>query len=232
MWGTQGTDPGQFGRPDEGLALDALGNVYVTDTSNDRVQKFDANGNFLATWGTTGPGPGQFDFPYGIAVNGEGDVYVSNFLGNRIERFTQVRRPDALIRRAGAGVPFVGDGIYNETGAGQSRTRKVAAGTRSMFLVEAQNDGSYLDGIGLQGCAGNVDFAVGYFSGTTRITAAVVSGTYETSVLAPDSAETIKVVITARATAASGAETRCAITASSAADPAVKDVVAATVRVV
>jgi sugar lactone lactonase YvrE len=232
MWGTQGTGPGQFGRPDEGLVLDDLGNVYVTDTSNDRVQKFDADGNFLAMWGSTGTGSGQFDFPYGIAVNAGGDVYVSDFLNHRIERFAQVRRPDALLRRAGAGVPFVGDGIYNDTGAGQSRTRKVAAGTRSTFLVQVQNDGSYLDGSKLQGGAGDADFAVRYFSGTTNVTTAVVNGTYETSVLPPDSAETIKVVITAKATAAVDAKIRCAITASSSAGPAQKDVVAATVTVV
>src|SRR4029079_6735366 len=112
----------------EGLALDALGNVYVTDTTNDRVQKFDPQGNFLASWGVTGTGDGEFDFPYGIAITPAGDVYVSELAGQRIQRFAQVCRPDALIRRAGAGVPYVGDDIYNATGAGQTRSRLVSQG--------------------------------------------------------------------------------------------------------
>ena len=231
LWGGQGTGPGQFGRPDEGLALDALGNVYVTDTANDRVQKFDAEGNFLATWGVTGSGEGQFDFPYGIVINAAGDVYVSDLHDQWIQRFAQVRRPDALVRRGGSGAPFVGDDVYNETGVGQTRARKVSAGERSTYLVEAQNDGSYLDAVALRGCAGNADFTVTYRSGTTPVTAAVVAGTYETATVAPGTAGTIKVIVTASPAALTGAKLRCEVEAMSTSDPSKRDVVAVKVTV-
>src|SRR6185436_3493808 len=117
---------------------------------------------FLASWGVTGTGDGEFDFPYGIAITPAGDVYVSELAGQRIQRFAQVRRPDALIRRAGAGVPYAGDDVYNETGAGQTRSRMVSPGQRSLFLLELQNDGSFLDGDVLQGCASTPSFAVRY----------------------------------------------------------------------
>jgi DNA-binding beta-propeller fold protein YncE len=227
MWGTQGTGPGQFGRPDEGLVLDSLGNVYVTDTSNDRVQKFDPEGNFLASWGATGTGDGAFDFPYGIAITSAGDVYVSDLNGERVQRFAQVRRPDALIRRAGTGVSFVGDDVYNETAVGQTRSRRVSPGRRSQFVVELQNDGSFLDGVGLQGCASTSSFTVGYRSGSTTVTAAMVAGTYHTNVVPPGTAGTIKVAVTAAPEAPTGATLRCEILASSLADPSKRDVVVA-----
>ena len=51
------TTPGDFGAP-QGVAVDADGNVYVTDTLNNRVEIFDADGNFLSTFGKAGDGPG------------------------------------------------------------------------------------------------------------------------------------------------------------------------------
>jgi hypothetical protein len=167
-------------------------------------------------------------------------VYVSELAGQRIQRFAQVRRPDALIRRAGAGVPYVGDDIYNATGAGQTRSRLVSQGQRSLFLVKLQNDGSFLDGDVLQGCASTPSFAVRYRAGTTPITASViggtygtsvVGGTYETSVVAPGTAGTIKVTVTAAPDAPTGATLRCEVSASSLADPSKRDVVAARLTV-
>ena len=40
-----------------------LGNVYVADTYNHRIKKFDSNGNFITKWGRKGTGDGQFDRP-------------------------------------------------------------------------------------------------------------------------------------------------------------------------
>ncbi len=48
------------------------GNVYVVDTGNHRIQKFDGNGTFLCAWGNRGKTEGQLNFPYGIAVDKEG----------------------------------------------------------------------------------------------------------------------------------------------------------------
>ncbi len=45
---------------------------------NNRIQKFDSNGNFITKWGFKGTGDGQFDNPYGIAVDSSGNVYVAD----------------------------------------------------------------------------------------------------------------------------------------------------------
>ena len=48
-WGKKGKAPGQFDIP-HGIDLDDEGNVYVADRENNRVQKFNSNGSFLAQW--------------------------------------------------------------------------------------------------------------------------------------------------------------------------------------
>ena len=50
-WGSFGSGNGQFESP-VGVATDGSGNVYVADTGNNRIQKFDASGTFLTTWGS------------------------------------------------------------------------------------------------------------------------------------------------------------------------------------
>jgi DNA-binding beta-propeller fold protein YncE len=80
-WGSVGTGDGQIGAGDRGgpedLAVDLQGNVYVADHLNDRVEKFDANGTYLATIGTPGSnGQGQLRGPFDVSVDGHGNVYV------------------------------------------------------------------------------------------------------------------------------------------------------------
>ena len=86
-WGSPGSADGQFRIP-SGLAVDSSGNVYVADTGNDRIQKFDSNGKFITKWGSPGSGDGQFSVPYGIAIDSSsGNVYVADKGNSRIEVF-------------------------------------------------------------------------------------------------------------------------------------------------
>lgn len=52
--------------------------VYVTDTRNKRVQVFDLSGTPVFKFGKEGEGPGQFKFPYGIAGDNQGNIYVAD----------------------------------------------------------------------------------------------------------------------------------------------------------
>lgn len=45
-WGSYGTEPGQIRLP-HGLGVDRVGDVYVADRTNRRIQKFDSDGNLL-----------------------------------------------------------------------------------------------------------------------------------------------------------------------------------------
>ena len=86
-WGSSGTGDGQFNAP-LGVATDGNGNVYVADTNNNRIQKFDASGTFLTTSGSYGSGNGQFSNPIGVATDGSGNLYVADTNNNRIQKFT------------------------------------------------------------------------------------------------------------------------------------------------
>jgi DNA-binding beta-propeller fold protein YncE len=70
-----------------GITVDGAGDVYVTDTGNHRVEKFDREGNFITQWGGFGNGDGQFNFPYGIAVDARGSVFVVDSGNTRVQQF-------------------------------------------------------------------------------------------------------------------------------------------------
>ncbi|MDD5731577.1 MAG: hypothetical protein PHU42_01680 [Patescibacteria group bacterium] len=93
-FGGIGMGDGQFNEP-KGCAFDLLNNIYVVDdtstvgnTVNHRIEKFDINGNFLLKWGSKGTGDGQFNKPWGITVDSQNNIYVSESGGNRIQKFT------------------------------------------------------------------------------------------------------------------------------------------------
>lgn len=85
--------PNKFSLPTD-VALDAEGNLYVIDSGNHRIQKFDRNGKFLLLWGNQGTGEGQFNFIDkehegfgGIEIAPNGRVYVADSENARIQVF-------------------------------------------------------------------------------------------------------------------------------------------------
>jgi DNA-binding beta-propeller fold protein YncE len=95
-WGRPGKGDGQFsfisGEYAAGLgavAVDEQGNVYVADYGNNRIQKFDGSGQFLAKWGSSGIGDNQFNHPIALTVDPAGRVYIADFGNNRIQIYRQ-----------------------------------------------------------------------------------------------------------------------------------------------
>lgn len=94
QWGHKGFEPGQFSfgssqdytkPPGGGIAV--AGNyVYVADSGNNRIQRFNLEGGEGMEWGTKGSGPGQFVYPRGVAANAS-EVLVADDDNHRIEKF-------------------------------------------------------------------------------------------------------------------------------------------------
>ena len=58
------------------IDVDSQNNIYVMDSGNHRIQKFDKDGNYLQTIGRKGEGPGEFMRPFNIFLDELGNIYV------------------------------------------------------------------------------------------------------------------------------------------------------------
>lgn len=64
-----------------GITSDGKGNVYICDAQANDIKKFDAQGNYLSTFGKSGQGPGDFSRPFQIVYSDDRIVVLD--LGNR-----------------------------------------------------------------------------------------------------------------------------------------------------
>jgi len=70
------------------IAVGEVRHVFVTDPEGYRVMEFDSEGDLIRVWGELGESSSTFGLPAGIAVDGEGRVWVTDAGNNRILRFT------------------------------------------------------------------------------------------------------------------------------------------------
>jgi sugar lactone lactonase YvrE len=77
--------PNQLNEP-IGVAVDAQGNVYVADTNNRRIVKFDKSGNALTNWTVNAYAPGPYNEPF-LAMGADGNLYASDPTGQQILKF-------------------------------------------------------------------------------------------------------------------------------------------------
>jgi len=87
-----------------GVAIDSSGSVYVADTWNHRIQKFKGQWGIRRKMGKFWSGDGQFDWPYGIAIDWcNGNVYIADTYNDRIQKFTSDGTFIAKWERSGSG---------------------------------------------------------------------------------------------------------------------------------
>lgn len=83
-----GSENAFFNKPRD-VAINTLGNYVVTDqkSGKHRVQVFDAEGNFVRSFGEEGAGPGNIDWPHGLAFDSENNVYVTDVANRRVNQY-------------------------------------------------------------------------------------------------------------------------------------------------
>lgn len=91
----------------QGAIVDAEGFVYVADRDQNRILKFDRNGQLLLSWGAPGSGEGEFDSPSDLAIGMEGNLFVVDAGNNRIQKFS----PDGKFLLS-FGSPGIGNGQF------------------------------------------------------------------------------------------------------------------------
>lgn len=137
-------------------------------------------------------------------------------------------QPDMHVSKNGR--TYVGDNLYNKTGAGQTLSRNAARGTTVRFYVRMQNDGDQATDVRFQGCAGNRSFAVRYFGVTPVLvdyTSQVVAGA--TGLLPHGSTLPWMVEVKVKRAAAAGATLNCKFKVS-ATGTGLSDAIVMTVR--
>lgn len=105
-WGVEGRQDGQFNHPGA-LVMDRQDRLWVADVGNNRVQRFrfDVEGKpvFDGQWGKEGDEPGEFDRPYGLAVDKDYNFYVADFGNHRVQKFDARGRLQYVYGELGSG---------------------------------------------------------------------------------------------------------------------------------
>ena len=100
-WGEPGSGQGQLNGP-SGLAVDDDDNLLVVDAKNNRVQKFAAGGEYIATIGEE-----QLDSPWGIGLDSDGNIYVADWGNSCVRKYSADGVP--LLTFGGPDLPNGGD---------------------------------------------------------------------------------------------------------------------------
>jgi Ca2+-binding RTX toxin-like protein len=163
----------------------------------------------------------------GACSNAAGDCVVTMSQARTVNaEFTQQTfRSDALIKLSGNN-SYIGNGIYNTTGASQTKSTAIKRGRSKTFFLSFQNDGNGVDTLGITGAGTGSGFTVKYLSGTTNVTSAVVKGLFNFNNLGPGASRVMKMVVTVGRRTPLGRTRKMLVTATSAGG-AMKDAVAA-----
>ena len=72
-----------------GIDIDRDGKIFVADTTHHQVLQLDAAGKIVHRWGSQGSAPGQFEAPLMLTCDREGNLYVAEVDGKRLQKFTR-----------------------------------------------------------------------------------------------------------------------------------------------
>jgi len=96
-------EPGKFDNPRHVAVDKDLKYLYVADSKNNRIQKFDLNGSFIEVIGKLGNKAGEFDLPTTIEIDSKGNFIVNERGNERIQKFDSNWNPVLMWGSKGSG---------------------------------------------------------------------------------------------------------------------------------
>lgn len=99
-FGSPGEGAAQFNSP-SGLAVDSEDYIYVSDSKNNRIQKFDPEGNYISEFTGEENTCGQLHSPGGIKINKDGEIHVVDRGNSRIVILTAAMEYKSTIGSSG-----------------------------------------------------------------------------------------------------------------------------------
>ncbi len=98
--GISGSAAGELNGPNS-VATNAVGDVYVTDATNNRVNEYSPAGELISVLSGYGTGAGRMINPVGLAIDAAGDLYVADYGNDRVDEFAS---DGTFVKAFGAGV--------------------------------------------------------------------------------------------------------------------------------
>ncbi len=122
-----GSSDGELSLPGD-LAIDSTGNIFVADTGNNRIQKFNSAGVYQSQFGVFGTGNGEFNGPTGIDIDSSNNIFVVDSGNNRIQKFNS-----AGVYQSQFGSGGNGNGQFN------TATKLHIDSANNIFVVDSNN---------------------------------------------------------------------------------------------
>jgi len=149
-FGKEGSENGQLKQPNLGIETDFEGNIWVADTENNRVEKFNSKGEYLSQFGKEGSGDGEFKSPRGLAIDPSGNIWVVDSGNNRVQKFDSKGKYLLKFGEKGsgemqfnspAGMTFSGTNAF-VVDSGNNRVQKFNLTSTPKFLAQFGKEGS------------------------------------------------------------------------------------------
>jgi len=174
----------------DGLAVDSAGNIYIADSYNHRIREVTKSNGYISTIAGTGTASSTGDgaaatlatlnFPYAVALDTSGNIYIAERSGARIREITVSNGNISTV--AGNGTSgysgdgaaatsaelYYPDGLYVDTSGNifiadsqNSRIREVSASTHNISTVAGNGSGAYAgDGGAATAASINIPYGV------------------------------------------------------------------------
>lgn len=103
-----------FANPGD-IVEDKAGNIYIADAGQYRIQKFDRDGKFLASYGRKGQGPGEFSSIRSLSIDSDDRLHALDDSQRRIQVFRTdgtLEETNRLLRGTMVDLRCLGKGLY------------------------------------------------------------------------------------------------------------------------